>query len=592
MKTNTYKRFYRRFLSVALFAGFYLSSFSQDIETGFKNLASRIAHDPLRISGSLSAMGQYYTVFGIEHRALPFTGRINGALNIDFLGINAPMSISLSNGGVVFNKRLPSYNFIGLSPSYKWAKLHVGTRTLNFGKYSFSNHSFQGLGVELTPGKWYFSAFYGRLRRARASDLNGFQRIDPYFKRMGTGIKLGMEDGKDKILFSVFKAWDDAASVQMPEEMARFNPADNVILGVEAGKSLGERMQLEIHYAYSIYTENNLLPPITQDVRLSNLGGIINRNISTRNDNAFEARLNIHLNRADLDVAYERIDPGYITMGALFFNNDLANLTSGIKMKYFKSRWVINARLGVQQNNLDGTEANDYGRLVALLNTHIRLNDRLQFSAGASNFNNVNRRGIFADPGSPILLTELVLNNKNANASLSYLLTNGSITQSNLMANFSYAVGNTIENDFVNMDQRTTSANTYFYYAIQHLPAKMNYGVNVSAQRNTFGNIDAEIISAGINISKKLFNDRVDFGIQTAIARNSQYQNQEILTSGILKNIMLSASFKTSETSQLMLYSGFISNNVANSTIGMGDFSEFRTSLNYQYRFLTQKENR
>lgn len=192
---------------------------AQDVEKTVNDLKSRIQNDPLKITGSFIAMGQNYQAIGLDNRALPFSGRLMAALNFDLLGLNMPLSLAFSNGGVVYHKRLPSYNFIGVSPSYKWAKVLIGTRTMDFGKYSFSNHSFTGGGFELTSGNWNFSALYGRLRRARIEDFVGLQNVDPFYRRTRFGAKAGYEDGKDKVMFSLFKAWDDGNSILTPEQL-------------------------------------------------------------------------------------------------------------------------------------------------------------------------------------------------------------------------------------------------------------------------------------------------------------------------------------------------------------------------------------
>ena len=562
---------------------------AQDVEKTVNDLKSRIQNDPLKITGSFIAMGQYYQAIGLDNRALPFSGRLMAALNFDLLGLNMPLSLAFSNGGVVYNKRLPSYNFVGISPSYKWAKVLIGTRTMDFGKYSFSNHSFTGGGFELTPGNWNFSAFYGRLRRARIEDFVGLQRVDPFFRRMGYGVKAGYEEGKDKVMFSLFKAWDDGNSIPVPDSSFNFFPSENVIVSMEVSKAISKVINLEINYSNSGFTENRRLISKATDIRLSSYIGLLPRNLSTRTNHAFEAKVNFSLTRATLDLAYERIDPGYRTMGALFFNNDLENVSTGLKLKFFKSKWVINSRFGIQRNNLNGNQANDYGRFIGSIRTNIIASKKLSFTGGFSNFNNVNRRRSFLNPSNPILLTELVLNNQDASVGFNYMISNNNSRSSSLQGSLNHTRGNSIENDQVNIDQNTESTNAFLYYVLALKPSKWTFGANTGFQRNDFSMMTSNYSNIGISIAKKLLEEKLDLGLQTNFALNKQLVDMEEVAVGNLYTVMLSASWKTSKSTVLVFNSGFIHNDVENQSIGTKVFSEYRNTLNFQYRFNPKK---
>lgn len=563
--------------------------FGQDVEQTISKFQDRLENDPLKVTGSLNATGQLYQAIGIDNRALPLSGRLMAALNFDLLGMNMPLSLALSNGGIVFNKRLPSYNFIGISPSYKWAKILIGTRTIDFGKYSFSRHSFTGGGFELTPGNWEFSGFFGRLRRARIEDFAGLQSVDPFFRRMGFGAKAGYEDGKDKVMFSIFKAWDDGSSIPLPDSSFNFFPSENVILSLEAGKAISKIINLEINYSNSGFTENRDLDGGKLGWRLSNYSGLLQRNISTRTNHAFESKVNFTLPRATLDLSYERIDPGYRTMGALFFNNDLENISSGLKLKFFKSKWVIQSRIGIQRNNLNGDQANDYGRFIGSVRTNIIANEKLSFTGSFSNFNNVNRRRSILNPNNPILLTELVLNNQDASVGFNYVISNNNSRNSSFQGSLNFARGNSIENDQVNFDQSTESTNAFLYYVLVLKPTKWTMGANIGFQQNIFAEISSKYSNLGINLAKKLLEDKLNLALQLNYAINNQLLDNQAIATGNLYTMSLVAGYNISQNSALIFNSGFIYNDVENNTTGNNTFSEYRNSLNFQYRFNPKK---
>lgn len=106
-----------------------------------------------QINGGLTLPNQFYTSDGIDPRRDAIQWRVPANLNLSFLGIQAPFSLAFSDANRQFN--LPSYTFVGISPSYKWARLHLGDRSLNFSKHTLNAINFRGAGFELRPGKLY-----------------------------------------------------------------------------------------------------------------------------------------------------------------------------------------------------------------------------------------------------------------------------------------------------------------------------------------------------------------------------------------------------------------------------------------------------
>ncbi|WP_235297996.1 TonB-dependent receptor [Portibacter marinus] len=563
----------------------------QDVEQQYQSLRKRIQNDPLKVTGNINATAQYYQAFGITGRAIPFNGRILAALNFDLLGVKMPFSLAYSNGGVVFNRRLPSYSFVGLSPSYKWAKLLVGTRTMNFGKYSFNNHSFNGGGIELTPGNWFFSGFYGRLRRARLEDFQTINNVDPYFKRMGFGGKIGYKNGKDKVLISIFKAWDDGSSVPSValDSSLNFSPSENVILSGEIGKSIGPRMDLEINYSSSGFTDDRNLNAEQKRVRVSNYGGLLRKNISSRINNAFEAKWIYRFNLFSVNVGYERIDPGYRTMGALFFNNDLENISGGLNLKLFKSRLILIGRSGIQRNNLGEDQANQYRRIVGSANATIRATKSLTFTGSYSNFNHVNRRISIRNIDSLNVITDLVLSNENGSAGFSWILTNDNSRSSGIQGQMTFNRGATIENDLARLDQSSRTLTSTVNYFLQLKPAAWSFNGHLAHQRNKIGLLETTFNSVGISSEKSLLDNSLNISLALNYALSSQKVDDLLQASGRVINLQFSTGYQLTKTSAIVFTSGLINNHVENTNSGLQKFSEFRNTLNYTYLFNPQK---
>jgi hypothetical protein len=121
------------------------------------------------------------------------------------------------------------------------------------------------------------------------------------------------------------------------------------------------------------------------------------------------------------------------------------------------------------------------------------------------------------------------------------------------------------------------------------LPSKWTFGANAGWQKNDFGAFNSSFYNVGTNGSKKLVSDKLDLGLQFNYAINNQGNEQMILAKGNLYTILISAIYKTTEQSAISFNSGYIHNAVENSSIGTNQFSEFRNTLNFQYRFNPRK---
>ncbi|HMR44789.1 MAG TPA: hypothetical protein PKC40_13185, partial [Saprospiraceae bacterium] len=170
---------------------------------------------PFDIAGSLSLSLRSYSASGIENRQSPFSWFIAGQTNISIYKINIPFSALISaqssNFNHPFNQSSLDRRFarIGMSPYYKWIKVHAGHRSMHLSPLTVANHVFLGGGVELTPGKIRFATFYGKMTKTEPRDLALNQPNLEIFRRTGGGLKIGYGDNQNFIDLIAFKAMDD-----------------------------------------------------------------------------------------------------------------------------------------------------------------------------------------------------------------------------------------------------------------------------------------------------------------------------------------------------------------------------------------------
>lgn len=341
-------------------------------------LARWRADNPLHISGSVSSSLQTNAIRGIAARADAFSLRAQANLLVRYMGIKAPLAFAWSDGNATY--RLPSYRLLGVSPTYKWISLHAGDRSMPLSNYSLSNHNIRGLGIELKPGHWFAGILGGRIQTYRPEDADALQSQAATYQRHGWGARAGYDDGKRRLAVHAFRARD--RDHRLADSLSRAvlgPPKENMIVGIQWRQALSKRFYAETEAARSILTRDTESPAVSGR-------GLIRRRISTGTHNAWTAKLSYRPRKGSYQLAYEHIDPGYQSLGALFFNNDLRRASLGAQCPLRNDRIQLDAKLGLEQNGLRPRAGNQQQRLVSALTAAARLSGKTNLHASWSNF--------------------------------------------------------------------------------------------------------------------------------------------------------------------------------------------------------------
>ncbi|NNE76327.1 MAG: hypothetical protein HKN31_04565, partial [Pricia sp.] len=272
-----------------------------------------------------------------------------------------------------------------LHPSYKWASAHIGDVSMTFSPYTLAGHQFTGGGFDLNPeGKFQVSAMYGRFLKATEYNFEEPQAITAY-KRMGYGIKAVYDFDFVKLGAILFKASDEASSLEnpFPVELG-LSPKENAVVSFESEFKVLDKARIRIEYAISGVTEDSRLTDARQKSGL--LSFILNENISSNYYNALNASFDYPAGNGTLGVGYERIDPDYKTLGAYYFNNDLENITINANQTLLDNKLNLSVNAGLQQDNLDKAKSSNQQRIVSSINANYTASERLGINASYSNF--------------------------------------------------------------------------------------------------------------------------------------------------------------------------------------------------------------
>lgn len=561
-----------------------LLSKSKDSIPFIKNI---LKGDPFSLTGSYGLSMRSYNTNGAMNRQTPLSSTLYANVTGRVYNITIPASFILNNlddfhqpfhkgylDGFLTNQRNRLARF-GLSPYYKWVKVHVGHRYMNFSDYTLSNHNFLGTGVELTPGKFRFSAMAGRLAKAEPIDIALDRPNLPIYRRTGWGVKAGYGGSTDFIDLMLFRAEDDPGSLSIPDtEGASIQPGENLVIGIKGKKTVVENLSLDFELSRSGHTRN------LNDSRVASTGfstdynnALFRRKASTSYGNAASAHLRYSLNKFQIGLGYQRIDPQFKTFGAYFFNDDLENYTfnlSGYGIKNFS----FTGTAGLQRNNLDNSQEATYRRFIGSLNMNYQL-ETWVFGMNYSNYTSDVRYVLNQDYNS--LKVVIVTSDASLNVSKS-IRGNG-----DLFHNFNLMGG--LQKVNQNIETPTGNPATDMYYAnlgyTLRLPAKWNMNLNADYNQNSISGIRQTRYGIGGRVGKSWFDDKLDLSIGSQVYFSNNPENE---LSSMQANENLRVQWKLNNLQTLQLRATSIHNNRSRG-VTTDKFSELVFTLGFTGRF-------
>lgn len=334
-------------------------------------------------SGSVGGNTNFYNTTSAEKRSNPLSWNLDGNVNFNVAEtFDLPFSYTVGKYQSSFTK---PYLQFGITPTYKWAKLHLGHRNITFNPYTLAGHTFLGAGVELNPKKWRFAAMYGRLRKAVEIDTTFTSGDLASFKRTGCGAKIGYGTEANYIDLMYFKGKDDANSITSWNDQNIKNkfgdahkllPGENTVLGISGKATIRKKLTLNVDGGLSFYQANT-----TDSLK----GSVAKIDFKKKMLCAGKAGMGYTFTNMNLRFDYERITPDYISYGAYFFDTDIENITVSPSGTLAKGKLVYALSAGRQRNNLDKTKTEFTRRFIA--NANVSVNPTTKWGVDM-NYNN------------------------------------------------------------------------------------------------------------------------------------------------------------------------------------------------------------
>jgi hypothetical protein len=318
---------------------------------------------PVTLGGAIEGSVVGHSENGIDRGYPPFRWILSGSLTPSFYGIDVPLSFTISDQERSF---MQPFNQFGISPSYKWATVHLGYRSMTMSRYTLAGNTFYGVGAELAPGPFRLNGMYGRFQRAIEEDTTQALAV-PTYERRGYAVSVGYKgESGGGFELSYLNAADDTLSLRKPVTRGEVLPAENSALGVNVTVPIIPELRFEAEGGASLLTRDMRAPDLDIDTNDNPAFVKAKHDINSTSTFTMAARtgLTLTLENASLGVGYERIEPGFATLGAYYFTSDIENWTISPGVTLFDRSFRLNGSIGLQQDNLMETRIATTSRVI------------------------------------------------------------------------------------------------------------------------------------------------------------------------------------------------------------------------------------
>ena len=541
-----------------------------------QNLENIQDQKPVQLTGGLNLSTNFYSTTRSRASRDAFLWTLSGSPTLNIYGVTLPFTFVLSKKNEDFRQ---PFNQFGLSPYYKWAKLHLGYRSLSFSDYSLNGHIFNGVGAELTPGNWRLAGMYGTLLKPIEPDPFAEYAVQPTYKRKGYSFKIGYGPSSNFLDLIFLKGWDDPNSIERPADSAMVNPQENVVLAVKTHQVIFKKLIFDLDVGLSGFTSNLYVEDVPEE-DLPNSGLVSNLltvNYSTQFLTAGKAALSYRLKGVSLRLQYERVEPEYQTMGAYYFNTDQENITIAPGFSLFKRKMRVNASVGWMRNNILDNKANQTNRRINSLQLSYAPSAKFNISGTYNNYQ-ITQQLIDRVKRDVIdsLQLEQFTNNLNVNANYNF----GSKTK-----RYVFSLGysrQATDQEFANEavgNNNTVSESPMASFRFNNRESDWGYRVNFNY--NSFENASINSTRWGLTLgaNKSLWDKKMTLNGNMAYFK-TKLSGQD---GGSTIRFNLRSNYKLSEKHALGVTSTLVKRSSQNERIEA--FSEFLGSINYSYSF-------
>ena len=359
-----------------------------------QDLGNLKSQKPFAWQGSIGASLNFYNSTEAVYTQPPYAWNVYGNFTGSLLGVSLPVSFVVNQYGKSYTNPFTQF---GLSPTYKWIKLHLGYRNILFSPLTFEGQSFKGAGLELTPGILRFAAFAGRLNKAVNEDTTSGRLSMPQFSRKGYGVKLGVGTAANYFDLMYFRASDDSGSAKVLTKLGPVRPQENAVLGSSFKITLFKKLSLTTDVAFSGLTQDLGLEK--DSVAANALSRIFDKVLTTNGSTsvawAGQTLLALHAGKVQTTLGFRRVQPDFKSLGTPYMLNDVQQLSLNNHFSLSKGRLNIATSLARQHNNLNKKLSSRLETTTAVLNINSLVSQKFSINLNATGYGLHQKDGSF-----------------------------------------------------------------------------------------------------------------------------------------------------------------------------------------------------
>lgn len=510
-----------------------------------------------------------------------FFASLRGTLSM--AGIQMPLNLTYRSGQLAGGFDNPFIRF-GVSPSYKWVKLHLGHRQMHFSNYSFNGMTFRGVGLEVNPGILRLAGFKGYLQTPNyiQDSLAAYANLVQKFQRDAYGVKLGIGNNNNFLDIYFFKAKDKFDSVNKGEFFRTiFPPAENLVIGSKGSLNIFKALHIEYNLDLSTVTNNQLsrfdtIQDETSKKIIDIVDGFITTNNTTRSGLAYDGSINYKKRIFNIGVKYRQIDQNYKSFGMHYTLDDITQTTINTGLRLFKSKLNVNATYGVQRNNINQIKRNTSLRKVYNISTNIMISKTGGINATISNFALDQRPGLTA-----INDTFRLIQQTSVITISPYLRWGNTTLHHGIIASFNK--NQVVDASPVIVSNREGSTQIIsLSYTLDHKKSKSGFNLHLTQSNDKFNGIDLSRTGGSLGLRKTFEKSKLSLNVTGSY----QKLRNELTDDGQVFSATLFVVLPVSNAGNLNLRTGFIDK----SSVATRSFKEINIGCNFNYSFFTKKK--
>lgn len=336
---------------------------------------------PFTASGSISISANTYTTSGIANRRAPASLQSTANLDFSLFGFSSGLNMLYSTDQSEFRQNM---NNISFDAQWKWITIQAGDVNPSFSKYGLSGVTIRGGYLQLNPGNWNVELSGGRSKKAIPNNSQQEEFREPSFERWAMVGKVGYEGDGSHFYLSSHYELDMSGSLN---NAIGITPKENLTLTPDAKLSIFDgKLSLESQVTFSAYTRdlNSTEIPLNGTGVPSFLSGLMQPHQSSRVNYAGQATANFRLDEFGMQVGYERIQPGFISLGIGRIQDDKRKITISPSARFLDNRVSIQSNVSIGRDNLLNSRIQTQRNTGISANVQVQVTDMITIS---SNYN-------------------------------------------------------------------------------------------------------------------------------------------------------------------------------------------------------------